>query len=57
MPQLLNEKARIVANEKVGPRLHLMRLESPQIASSVKPGQFVHMKVPAAESHVLRRPF
>lgn len=57
MPQLLNEKGRIISNEQVGPRLHLLRLESPQIAARVQPGQFVHMKVPAAESHVLRRPF
>lgn len=57
MPQLLNERARIVTNEQVGPRLHLMRLESPQIAQGIKPGQFVHMKVPGNESHVLRRPF
>ena len=57
MPQLVNEKARIVSNEQVGPRLHVMVLESPQIARDIKPGQFVHMKVPGAESHVLRRPF
>ena len=57
MGQLVNECARIVSNEPVGPRLHLLVLESPQIAESIKPGQFVHMKVPGAESHVLRRPF
>lgn len=54
---MVNEKARIVRNEPVGPRLHLMVLESPEIAAAVKPGQFVHMKVPGAEQHILRRPF
>ena len=57
MSKLVNERAHIVSNEQVGPRLHLMVLESPLIAETVAPGQFVHMKVPRAESHVLRRPF
>lgn len=57
MSNLVNELARIVSNEQVGPRLHLMVLEAPLIARAVRPGQFVHMKVPEAESHVLRRPF
>ena len=57
MAALLNECAQIISNEKVGPALHVMTLESPCISRSVKPGQFVHMKVPQSESHVLRRPF
>ena len=57
MSGLLNETARILSNEAVGPRLHLMVLEAPGIAAAVKPGQFVHMKVPGAEEHILRRPF
>jgi dihydroorotate dehydrogenase electron transfer subunit len=57
MAALVNEKARMVSNEPVGPRLHLMALESPKIAAAVLPGQFVHMKVPGAEQHILRRPF
>lgn len=54
---LVNEKARMLANGQVGPRLFLMTLESPCIARSVLPGQFVHMKIPGMEGHVLRRPF
>ena len=57
MPVLVNEVARILGNQPVGPRLHLMTLESPQICSDILPGQFVHMKVPGAPDHVLRRPF
>lgn len=57
MTQLVNERARIVANEQVGPRLHVLTLESPGIARDVQPGQFVHMKVPGRGEHVLRRPF
>ena len=57
MAALVNERARIVSNETVGPRLHLMVLESPAIATTVRPGQFVHMKIPGFEEHILRRPF
>ena len=57
MSHLVNERARIVSNEQVGPRLHVIVLESPYIAASILPGQFVHMKLPDFESHILRRPF
>lgn len=57
MAQLINEHARIRKNEEVGPRLHLMVLDSPAIAASILPGQFVHMKLPGLEAHILRRPF
>jgi len=53
----LNETARILSNEQVGPRLHVISLESPEIARSVLPGQFVHMKVPGRNENILRRPF
>lgn len=57
MSHLVNEKARILSNESVGPRLHLMVLESPKIAKEIQPGQFVHVKFPDLEAHILRRPF
>ena len=41
----------------MGPNLYLMELSAPQIAASAAPGQFVHMKVPGKEAHILRRPF
>lgn len=52
-----NERARLITNEIVGPRLYLMRLEAPNIAASIAPGQFVHMRVPQMEERILRRPF
>lgn len=54
---LVNERARILGNECVGPNLYLMQLSSPAIAAAIEPGQFVHMKVPGMEAHILRRPF
>lgn len=53
----VNERARILGNAKVGPNLYLMTLASPQIAAAIEPGQFVHMKIPGMEAHILRRPF
>lgn len=57
MTQLVNERACIRSNEQVGPRLHVIALHSPKIAETIQPGQFVHMKVPGRDEHVLRRPF
>ncbi len=54
---LVNEKARILRNDCVGPRLYIMTVSSPVIAQAIEPGQFVHMKVPRMEDHILRRPF
>ncbi|MEG2932671.1 MAG: dihydroorotate dehydrogenase electron transfer subunit [Gordonibacter sp.] len=54
---LVNERARIVENECVGPNLYVMTLVSPDIAARIEPGQFVHMKVPGMDAHILRRPF
>ena len=54
---LVNERARILANAKVGPNLYLMELASLRIASAIEPGQCVYMKVPNMEAHILRRPF
>lgn len=54
---LVNERSRILANLCVGPGLYLMTLSAPTIAETVQPGQFVHMKLPQADAHILRRPF
>lgn len=54
---LRNETATLLSNAQVGPRLWVMVLQSPEIAASILPGQFVHMKIPGMEAHVLRRPF
>lgn len=55
--QVLNEKGTIFVNEQVGPRLYAMEVGAPLIARSLMPGQFVHVKVPGREAHLLRRPF
>ncbi len=54
---LVDEQAVIVQNTCEGPGLYLMELEAPQIAEAVQPGQFVHLRQPLMEAHLLRRPF
>ena len=54
---LLNEKATVLSNENVGPRLYIMELQSLSIAPLVQPGQFVHMQLNGFDQHILRRPF
>lgn len=54
---LVNERVRILSNSCVGPNLYLMTVSSPSIAEAIAPGQFVHMKIPGMEGHILRRPF
>lgn len=53
----VNESATILANNAVGPHLYLMTLHAPKVASLVEPGQFVSMRIPEREAHILRRPF
>lgn len=54
---LVNETATVVSNVEVGPRLWLMTLVCPKIARALAPGQFVHMRIPGMDDHILRRPF
>lgn len=53
---LANEKAPVLANRQVGPNLHLMEVRAPLVVSTAQPGQFVHVRVPGMEAHILRRP-
>ncbi len=57
MTGLVNETGTVVSNECVGPRLFIMVIDAPVICSRLLPGQFVHMKIPGMEDHILRRPF
>lgn len=57
MGKLVDEQGVLLANEQVGPNLYVMEIAVPLIASTVEPGQFVHLKVPGLGCHILRRPF
>ncbi len=54
---MLTESAIVLSHDAVGNAYHLMTLQSRKIAPAVKPGQFVHLKIPRFGEAVLRRPF
>ena len=56
-PKPVDELCTLMANECLAKTLWDMELKAPAIASRIRPGQFVHMKVPGMDGHILRRPF
>ncbi len=59
-PTLVDEQATLLSNVQIAPATYMAIFHSPQIASRVTFGQFVHLMVPNTSpqgSHVLRRPF
>ena len=48
---------RIAKHVEIGGGYRLLVFEAPRMADAVKPGQFVHVRVPALEESALRRPF
>ena len=53
---LCNENAPILVNEEAGCSIWLMTVAAPEIAAAARPGQFVHVRVPGMDDHILRRP-
>lgn len=54
MPQ---EIARVLSNRALTDAYRVLVLQAPRIARQVKPGQFVHLRVPNLAEAILRRPF
>jgi dihydroorotate dehydrogenase electron transfer subunit len=54
---MLEQTARIVANERVAGRYFRLVVRAPQIAPQVQPGQFAHIRVLPMKDALLRRPF
>ena len=51
------EQSRILSQDEYSGVYTVLVLEAPAIASAVKPGQFVYMRIPRLGESVLRRPF
>jgi len=51
------ERVVVLDNERVTEGVGLIRLHAPKCASSVRAGQFVHLRVGAGSELILRRPF
>jgi len=54
---LLSEKSEVISIRKLGVNINLIKVHSPGIAGSAKPGQFCNIKVSETYSPLLRRPF
>ena len=48
---------RIVSNDPVAPQMMRIRLECPELAASIEPGQFMNIAVPGDAREILRLPF
>ena len=48
--------AKVLRVEDIAKDIFLLQVEAPGIAQAAKPGQFVHLAVPDAGGHILRRP-
>ena len=53
---LYQELAPIISNHEVMPGVHLIWVDSPDIASSARPGQFVMITCDNGRERLLRRP-
>ncbi len=51
------EKVKVLCNERLAPSCYRLELLAPRCASTIAPGQFVHLQVAPHELAMLRRPF
>ena len=54
---MIQVTSKIVSNKRMTENCWRVALDSPQIASEVKPGQFIHVKVGGKSGPLFRRPF
>lgn len=53
----LLEHGEVLANHRVASGVGLLKLGMPRIAGTVRPGQFVHLRIDEQADFILRRPF
>jgi len=54
---MFEQNAKIISNKRLAAETFLMTLESPEICSKARPGQFVMLRVTSGIDPLLRRPF
>src|SRR5262249_15344199 len=57
MTALLHETVTIAANYPLARNTYLLRLDTPDLARAIRPGQFVMLRVPDSNDPLLGRPF
>jgi len=53
---LIQQEARILANDEVNPGVFLMAIHSPEVASRAQPGQFLYLRIIEGPDPLMRRP-
>jgi len=51
------EPVAVVSNERVADEVGRIVFDAPRTAASVRPGQFVHLRIARGADFILRRPF
>lgn len=51
------ERVEVVANKRIATGVGVISLLAPQCAKTVRPGQFVHLRISQGSDYILRRPF
>src|SRR5262245_33389363 len=54
---MFHRTARVAEHVKLADRTHRVRLECPEIAAAIRPGQFVMVRLPGSTDPLLGRPF
>jgi dihydroorotate dehydrogenase electron transfer subunit len=57
MCKTLQRSGVVRANRKLADTLFLLEIESSDITNDLGPGQFIHIRIPGMDAHILRRPF
>lgn len=57
MCKILQRSGVVRSNSKLTDTLFLLEVEAGEIARSLAAGQFVHVRIPGMDAHILRRPF
>ncbi len=55
-PMVMQQRAPILINREVAPDVYLMEVYSSELVALGRPGQFLHLRVPAGNGLLLRRP-
>lgn len=57
MCETLQRNGMVTVNRKLADNLFLLEIASGDIVDGLQPGQFIHLKIPGMDDHILRRPF
>lgn len=55
--EVLQRSGTVQANKKLANNLYLLEIASADVVRALRPGQFIHLRIPGMDDHILRRPF